>query len=1222
VIRCKIVAKPNKKSPSKKSSATTKRSQPKKDDNVNAINENELKSVKQKGVIKQGTIAEFMRKRTQLVGFDIGYHKHTQYLAEFVDNALDAIEIGNWKYPNIYRLKDDFYLEYPKLEPLKDEDITAKNLILRMTELLEPVKDIINTEPMVIIRIQEIEKPEMLSDEQTTDTRMFSFECFDNGVGLVPSDLEKFGKYLASSKSEQLKQTRGSQGFGASSAFSDAQNTTGRPVTVISRHIENKRATLTCFFTTSKNEKDYTIEPSEIRVPFQHGTYVRLNYLNVRYIRGYADDYIRQTALLNSHMTIIYIDPYGDVMVFPRRVMKFPNEPKYAKPHPASSSIGDFKEMLRTTEDSSTITFLEQKFVRMSRDHAKKIVENANKELGGAKGLVSKKPAELNDKDVRALTRELNKLKSCLIRLSPSEFKDFIAETEQKPLLNTLAINFPEVPKKWYQKILKKLNLTKKTTTELTSEEIELILQTMRNEIQCPTLVSFKAFKELRNNSADRTIYDVLNENFCKLNYNTLRKIIFNADEKLHYKSLNSKIVKDLNKRETDVLFNLASETIDSEEIKTKTGFENLLKSGKNRTISSVLQDIKGLGKNTAVDIINKADEKLRYKTLLSMKASELTNKELKVVYESLMEFNKCPAAITANMLEKLLKSSSTANLSTFLHRTFLDINTKIAEEVVFKTNEQLGGHISLENIPPKELDEDQMNALYKAFISEKYLAPPTDTVVPVGADILERVIKKHFEPQFIAAETRSPTSGKGLAFVVEVALAYGGKIKDVSKAADVIYRFVNRTPKLRDNSDCAIWKTVSKVNWKNYKVDTFDNGIPKGKIRVFVNVSGPFVHVMFKSQSKQALADDETLMKEIQLALEAAGRKLKSFLLGKEKSKRKARRAITLLKNVRTFAQSLYNVACKDFNTGAHISGKPSLEEIELDLSTPIKEDLKPDIKSVLTEQWSTMSQIIEDLGLETLRDKFIKELISQVLSDLSSEYNLIVGASPQEIIELFQTQSDLNTEKLILETIRVRNKAFSQCDTCELGKDKSVCSYYDLESPTCRIEQEIFKSFVNELKTTYELDPLNDEILLDYLGMLEVQIERGIRLNKPIKNLEIQKAKFIEDLQSSSSQTAGIARVKQGATLAFLEIWKNAKEKLFWRYIQPDIKSNLTVEDFTLEDVLEMTFSNVKGGTLTKKDDFVREIVQNAIEDLIDEGIIMQTKKKDVYRPIKQNK
>ncbi len=38
-----------------------------------------------------------MRKRTQLVGFEYGQFKHMQYLAEFVDNALDAIESFQWR---------------------------------------------------------------------------------------------------------------------------------------------------------------------------------------------------------------------------------------------------------------------------------------------------------------------------------------------------------------------------------------------------------------------------------------------------------------------------------------------------------------------------------------------------------------------------------------------------------------------------------------------------------------------------------------------------------------------------------------------------------------------------------------------------------------------------------------------------------------------------------------------------------------------------------------------------------------------------------------------------------------------------------------------------------------------------------------------------------------------------------------------------------------------
>ena len=72
-----------------------------------------LKKVSEdEGSITEGSVAEFFRKRTQLVGFDFGLHKHTQYAVEFLDHSLDAIEtfqckIGR-KYPEYaFLLKDD-----------------------------------------------------------------------------------------------------------------------------------------------------------------------------------------------------------------------------------------------------------------------------------------------------------------------------------------------------------------------------------------------------------------------------------------------------------------------------------------------------------------------------------------------------------------------------------------------------------------------------------------------------------------------------------------------------------------------------------------------------------------------------------------------------------------------------------------------------------------------------------------------------------------------------------------------------------------------------------------------------------------------------------------------------------------------------------------------------------------------------------------------------------
>ncbi|MHA1754703.1 MAG: DNA topoisomerase VI subunit B [Candidatus Odinarchaeia archaeon] len=576
---------------------------------------------KSKGEIREGNIAEFMRKRTQLVGFSIERHKHTQYVAEFLDNSLDAIEAGHWR----YRLFSELTKEIPKLKykiklsKNNNEKFNEQTILKRVNQILSPLGELIKKEPFAIIIMQRVEKPEILPDDiQGSDIEMYSFEAFDNGFGMNPIDVEKFGIYLASSKSEKLKQTRGSQGFGAPSAFSDAQNTTGRPITVISKHPKIKKAILQVFYTTSENKKKYLLGPELINAPFDHGTYVRLWYLNVKYIRGYADEYVRQTALLNSHINIIFVAPNGEIYVYPRKINEFPKEPIYTEPHPESTSIGDFQDALRNTHHTKLINFLMKSFCRIGRETAKQIINTAN----------------------------------------------------------------------------------------------------------------------------------------------------------------------------------------------------NLLRS-------------KVLSPNTNV----------------------------------------------------------------------------------------------------KSLTDNQINTLYKAFISQKYPAPPSETVVPVGEKILEDVIKKSLNAEFVTAVTRKPTSSKGLAFAVEAAIAYSPNNPDFlsTSGSSVLNRFINRTPKLRDNSDCAIWKAASSVNWKNYKIPQADNGLPKGPIKLFVNVSGPFVHVMFKAQSKQALAADDILVKEIKLTLEALGRKLRHYITKREVEKKKIERAKILLNYGKIFLNSLIEIE----KTDPKIKEKPKYENL-----------------------------------------------------------------------------------------------------------------------------------------------------------------------------------------------------------------------------------------------------------------------------------------------------
>ncbi|NIO37728.1 hypothetical protein GTO27_08495, partial [Candidatus Bathyarchaeota archaeon] len=102
-------------------------------------------------------------------------------------------------------------------------------------------------------------------------------------------------------------------------------------------------------------------------------------------------------------------------------------------------------------------------------------------------------------------------------------------------------------------------------------------------------------------------------------------------------------------------------------------------------------------------------------------------------------------------------------------------------------------------------------------------------------------------------------------------------------------------------------------VNWRNYRIDVASNGLPTGSVRLFANVVGPFVHLIFKAQSKQALAEDDILMRELKLAFEEVGRKLRRHIVRVITRQEQERRADLLLRYSRLTAQSLVNIQQSD---------------------------------------------------------------------------------------------------------------------------------------------------------------------------------------------------------------------------------------------------------------------------------------------------------------------
>lgn len=206
----------------------------------------------------------------------------------------------------------------------------------------------------------------------------FTVVVQDNGPGIVKAQIPNiFGKLLYGSKFHRLKQSRGQQGIGISAAGMYGQLTTGNAVRVVSR--TGKRARAHYFevrLNTTKNKPEYTDE--EIEWDYDHGTRVEID-MEAEYRRGIrsVDEYLKQTAVANPHVYLVWRDPGGNEVVYERGTKALPEETKEIKPHPHGIELGLLIKMLGDTRERTLSSFLQKEFSRVSAKVAKAITDGA-----------------------------------------------------------------------------------------------------------------------------------------------------------------------------------------------------------------------------------------------------------------------------------------------------------------------------------------------------------------------------------------------------------------------------------------------------------------------------------------------------------------------------------------------------------------------------------------------------------------------------------------------------------------------------------------------------------------------------------------------------------------------------------------------------------------------------------------------------------------------------
>jgi DNA topoisomerase VI subunit B len=201
----------------------------------------------------------------------------------------------------------------------------------------------------------------------------------DNGPGILKSQIPKiFAKLLYGSKFHRLKMSRGQQGIGISASVMYGQLTTGKPAKIVSKIKKDAPGNYYELHIDTQKNKPEIVKEATLDWEKDHGTRIELD-LEGSYHKGSqsVDQYLKQTAIANPHITIIYTTPKAEQVIFPRATENLPKETAEIKPHPYGVELGVLIRMLKMTLSKTLQQFLTQEFSRVGAGTAKQICENA-----------------------------------------------------------------------------------------------------------------------------------------------------------------------------------------------------------------------------------------------------------------------------------------------------------------------------------------------------------------------------------------------------------------------------------------------------------------------------------------------------------------------------------------------------------------------------------------------------------------------------------------------------------------------------------------------------------------------------------------------------------------------------------------------------------------------------------------------------------------------------
>jgi len=251
------------------------------------------------------------------------------------------------------------------------------------------------------------------------------------------------------------------------------------------------------------------------------------------------------------------------------------------------------------------------------------------------------------------------------------------------------------------------------------------------------------------------------------------------------------------------------------------------------------------------------------------------------------------PHGIDVEFMRRMIRQSKEPALVKYMYKRFHRVGEKTAVKFL-----QFAGFDP--NRAPKSLSDEEVVSLVTSMHKyEEFLPPDADCLSPLGENIFAAGIIKELAPEFFTIVIRPPSAYSGFPFIVELALAYGGKMLEKGIK---LYRFANRIPLLYDEASDVSWKVINEeIDWRRYKIPQ------EAPIAVVVNISS--TRIPYKTVGKEYLADRPELERELKNAIRDALRKLSAYLsrrTSEEHEKRKINLYMKYLPLIANFSKEL----------------------------------------------------------------------------------------------------------------------------------------------------------------------------------------------------------------------------------------------------------------------------------------------------------------------------